>query len=97
VSINVQVNLFGVYQRIAGKKQVHLKLKKHSTIKSVLVKLAEKVSEDFEQVLIDTQNEESRPKALILVNGKEISVLQGLETKINQAEELTLIPMVHGG
>ncbi len=97
MSIIVQVNFFGIYQRIAGKKKVQLKLKKQSTIKSALVELAENVSKEFEQVLIETQNDESRPKALILVNGKEISVLQGLETKINQAEELTLIPMVHGG
>ncbi len=97
MSIIVQVNFFGIYQRITGKKKVQLKLKKQSTIKSALVELAENVSKEFEQVLIETQNDESRPKALILVNGKEISVLQGLETKINQAEELTLIPMVHGG
>ena len=97
MSVIVQVNFFGVYQRIAGKKKVQLKLKKHSTIKSALVELAKNVSKELEQVLMETQNDESRPKALILVNGKEISVLQGLETKINQDEELTLIPMVHGG
>ncbi len=97
MSINVQVNFLGIYQRIAGKKRVELELEKNSTIKNAVVELAKKVSEEFKQALIDNQHDEPRPKALILVNGKDISVLQGLETKINQAEEITLIPMVHGG
>jgi molybdopterin converting factor small subunit len=97
MSVNVQVNFLGIYQRIAGKKTVNLKLKKHSTIRNAVIELAEKVSEEFKQVLIDSQLDEPRPKALILIDGKEISVLQGLETKINQSEQITLIPMVHGG
>ncbi|HER54500.1 MAG TPA: hypothetical protein ENO13_01215 [Candidatus Bathyarchaeota archaeon] len=96
MSVNVQVNFLGIYQRIAGKKSVQLKLKKQSTIRNALNEL-EKISQEFKQVLIDSQLDENRPKALILVDGKEISVLQGLETKINQSEEITLIPMVHGG
>jgi len=97
MSVNVQINFLGIYQRIAGKKSVQLKLKKQSTIRKAVTELAEKVSEEFKQVLIDSELEGQRPKALILVNGKEISVLEGLETKINQAKEITLIPMVHGG
>jgi molybdopterin converting factor small subunit len=96
MSVNVQVNFLGIYQRIAGKKSVQLKLKKQSTIRNALIEL-EKISQEFKQVLIDSQLDETRPKALILVDGKEISVLQGLETKVNQSEEITLIPMVHGG
>ena len=97
MSVNVQVNFLGIYQRIAGKKSVQLTLEKHSTIRNAIIELAEKISEEFKQVLIDSELDEPRPKALILVDGKEISVLQGLETKINQSEEITLIPMVHGG
>jgi len=34
---------------------------------------------------------------LILVGGKEISALQGLETLVKDADEIVLVPMVHGG
>ena len=54
-------------------------------------------SNDFERVLVDSQLDDPRPNALILVEGKEISVLQGLETEIKDAEEMVLVPMVHGG
>jgi MoaD family protein len=97
MSVNVQINFLGIYRRIAGKKTVQLKLEKQSTIRKAVIELSEKVSEEFKQILIDSELDEQRSKALILVNGKEISVLQGLETKINQTKEITLIPMVHGG
>lgn len=95
--ILVEVKFLGIFQKIAGKKSLQLKLEKQSTIRNAVNELAKTVSEEFKQALIDTQSEEPRPKALILVNGKEISVLQGLDTKIDQAKEITLIPMIHGG
>jgi molybdopterin converting factor small subunit len=33
----------------------------------------------------------------MLVNGKEIGVLKGLETKLKDGDELVLVPVVHGG
>jgi molybdopterin synthase sulfur carrier subunit len=47
--------------------------------------------------LLDEQLEEPKPNALILVNGKEISVLNGLETKVNDGDEVVFVPVVHGG
>jgi molybdopterin converting factor small subunit len=47
--------------------------------------------------LIDPELDDPRTNALILVNGKEVSVLQGLNTKIKDGDELVLIPVVHGG
>ena len=38
-----------------------------------------------------------RPNALILVNGREISVLDGLETAVKDGDEVVFVPVVHGG
>lgn len=35
--------------------------------------------------------------ALVLVNSKEISALDGLETKLKDGDEVVLVPVVHGG
>ncbi|GAG28848.1 unnamed protein product, partial [marine sediment metagenome] len=45
----------------------------------------------------DSKLDDPRPNALILVGGKEINALQGLETEVKNADEVVLIPMVHGG
>ncbi len=50
-----------------------------------------------EGVLIDQQLENPGPNALILVNGREIGVLDGLETGLKDGDEVVFVPVVHGG
>lgn len=95
--INVEIRLLGIFQRISGKKRINLRLKEPVTVKKIIHKLSEIFSEEFKQVLIDTQLDDPRPNALIIVGGKEISALNGLETEIKDSEEIVLVPMVHGG
>lgn len=97
MTINVEVRFLGIYQRLSGKKQVQLKLEEPTTVKEAVMKLTEKFSDEFKRVLINTELADPRPNALILVGGKEISALQGLETQIKDTEEIVLVPMVHGG
>ena len=95
--IQIEVRFLGTFQRLSGKKRVQLKLDKPVTVRKVVTKLTETFSREFKQVLVDSQLDDPRPNALILVDGKEISALQGLETEVKDCEEIVLIPMVHGG
>jgi molybdopterin synthase sulfur carrier subunit len=95
--VNVEVRLLGIFQRLSGKKRFKLKLEEPATVRKVVMKLAETFSSEFKQVLVDSQLDDPRPNALILVGGKEINVLQGLETEVKDAEEIVFVPMVHGG
>jgi len=95
--IQVEVRFLGTFQRLSGKKRFQLKLEEPVTVRKVVTKLTETFSSEFKQVLVDSQLDDPRPNALILVNGKEISALQGLETEVKDAEEIVLVPMVHGG
>jgi len=63
----------------------------------VIQKLVEMFSPEFEEALVDPELKDPRPNALILVNGKEISVLEGLETEIDKGDEIVLVPVSHGG
>jgi molybdopterin converting factor small subunit len=47
--------------------------------------------------LIDPESGEPRRTMLVLVNGREISVLSGLETRVNDEDEVVFVPVVHGG
>jgi molybdopterin converting factor small subunit len=95
--IHVEVRFLGIFQRLSGKKRFQLKLKEPATVKKLVTNLTETFSSEFNQVLVDSQLDDPRPNALILVGGKEISVLQGLETEVRDAEEIVLVPVVHGG
>ena len=52
---------------------------------------------NIKEILVSPQNDAFRLNSLILVNGTEISVLNGLETKLSDGDEITLIPVIHGG
>jgi molybdopterin synthase sulfur carrier subunit len=52
---------------------------------------------ELRKSLLDEYLTVPRANALILVNGKEISVLDGLATKVQDGDEVVFIPVVHGG
>lgn len=95
--IHVEVRFLGIFQRLSGKKRFKLKLEEPATVRKLVMNLTETFSSEFKQVLVDSQLGDPRPNALILVGGKDISVLQGLETEIRDSEEIVLVPVVHGG
>jgi len=51
----------------------------------------------LKRTLVDLDLEDPRPNTLILVNGKEISVLNGLETMLKDGDEIVFIPVLHAG
>lgn len=95
--VNVEVRFLGIFQRLSGKKRLQVKLEEPATVRKVIVKLTETFSSEFKRVLVDSELDDPRPNSLILVGGKEISALQGLETEVKDSEEVVLVPMVHGG
>jgi molybdopterin converting factor small subunit len=51
----------------------------------------------LEPALVDPDLEDPGPNTLILVSGKEISVLNGLETMLKDGDEVIFIPVLHTG
>jgi len=51
----------------------------------------------FKRTLIDPDLENPRLNTLILVNEKEVSVLNGLETMLKDGDEVVFIPVLHAG
>jgi molybdopterin converting factor small subunit len=85
LTINVKIRTLGVFKELFGGKLLTIKLKKDASVKSVVQKLAGSEVNDVWS------------NALILVNGKEISVLDGLETIVSDGDEIVLLPVSHGG
>ncbi len=95
--VNIEVRFFGIFQQLSGKKRFQLKLAEPATVRKVIMKLSETFSSEFKCVLMDSKLDDLRPNSLILVGGKEISVLQGLETMVKDSEEVIMVPVTHGG
>ena len=96
MAICVNIRFLGIFQHLTGKKRATLTLEGPATVKDLVTKLTEEFSE-LKTALVDPQLDDPRPNTLILVEGKEISALQGLKTEIKDSQEIVFLPMVHGG
>jgi len=93
---NVTIKFFGVFRSITGKNKVVIKFKDANSLKEAIKEIVEEMPR-LERTLIDPDLEDPRPNTLILVNGKEISVLNGLETMLKDGDEVIFIPVLHTG
>ena len=87
---------FGALRHVAGVGELTLNVKGGISVEKMLKKIAAELPA-LRQSLKDKVAEELKSNALIVVNGREISALDGLETKLKDGDELILIPVVHGG
>jgi molybdopterin synthase sulfur carrier subunit len=92
----ITVNFIGAFRTISGRRILAIKIEDVIPLREVIKKIVEKIP-NLKRALVDPELEEPRPNALILVNGREISVLDGLETLVKDGDEIVLVPVIHGG
>jgi molybdopterin synthase sulfur carrier subunit len=92
----VTVKFVGAFRSISGKNKFTLTLENSVPLREVVKKIVEELPK-LKRTLIDLELEDPKPNSLILVNGKEISVLNGLDTVLKDGDELVFVPVVHGG
>ena len=92
----VTVKFVGAFRSISGKSRFALKLENIVSLREAVKRIVEEMPK-LKRVLIDPEFQDPRPNTLILVNGKEISVLNGLDTALEDGDEVVFVPVVHGG
>jgi len=92
----ITVRFIGAFRIVSGKNKITIDFEGIVPIREAIKKIIEELPK-LKRVLIDPELEDPRPNTLILVNGKEISVLKGLETMLKDGDEMVFVPVVHGG
>jgi molybdopterin converting factor small subunit len=92
----VTVKFIGTFRSMSGKSKLCVKINDAISLREFIKTLVEKQPQ-LKNALINPELEDPKPKALILVNGKEISVLNGLDTMLDDEAEVVFVPVVHGG
>ena len=90
------IKFIGELRQISGKNQLTVEFQEPMLLKDLIKKLSPDMPQ-LEKVFSDQQMGDSRSNSLILINGREISVLNGFETKLKDGDEVVFIPVVHGG
>ncbi len=91
------VKFIGALRHVTGNRQVKLECTQNFSIKDLILQL----TVDKPQLKANLINQQTdgalKTNALILINDREISVLNGLDTKLDDGDEIVFIPVVHGG
>ncbi len=94
--MTVTLKFLGALRHSAGRDKVLLDYKPGVSLIDIL-NLLTRQSQALRRSLLSEEVDQPKPNALILVNGREISVLKGLQTEIEDGDEVVFVPVVHGG
>ena len=94
--MTLTIKFIGALRHLSGKTQLTINFQEGMSLKDLVTKISQQMPK-LEKTFSDQQFNDSRSNALILINGREISVLNGLETKLNDGDEIVFVPVVHGG
>ena len=92
----VYVELVGTLRHHIGKRSLNVSLPEHAMIVSLVKDLEENHGAPG-GLLADCDRGVVRLKVLVLVNGIEISVLNGVKTSLKDGDSVTFVPVSHGG
>ena len=91
----VRLKVLGTLRQFIPAKQVEIEVREGGTVLDVLVRLAGDHAALGKWILDEEGNLQ---KAInVLVNGRSISFLDGLDTTIQEGDEVAVFPAVGGG
>lgn len=94
--MKVEVKFFTTLREITGKNIETIQLQNSITIDELITLLAEKYSKNFREYIYDKKGK-VQDFLSFLVNGKNINVMQGFDTKLKQGDIVAILPPVGGG
>ncbi|MFX0196835.1 MAG: ubiquitin-like small modifier protein 1 [Candidatus Hodarchaeota archaeon] len=94
--MKIQIKYFAALREIVGKKVEFVELDGGVRVQDVISHLVEIYGTSLEQHLFDKQGKLSTSYQL-LINGINISTLEGLETPLKEGDTLAILPPVGGG
>ncbi len=94
--MTIILKFLGALRHDSGKDVLTLGIEKGTSVLN-LVRTVTQHAPTLRHNLLDEMLEPPKPNAIILLNGREISVLKGLETRVKDGDEVVFVPVVHGG
>jgi len=94
-TVEIRVKLLGFLARLHGSGEAALRFDESPRLRDLLEKLARR-KRRFRKAIFD-EDGGLRWNLLILVNRRDISVLEGLDTRLRDGDEVVLAPVSHIG
>ena len=95
--ITVKIHTILEIKKIIGRREVELSLPRDSSVDTLLARMVDTWGEALEAYLFGPQTSKLFAHIRIMVNGRDIGFLDGLETVLNADDEILVMPPVGGG
>jgi molybdopterin converting factor small subunit len=97
--LRVHLRLYGVFRTAAGSSNLSIELPaSKTTVRNAIAQLvSDPAYRTVKSLLFDEETTDPRPNALIMISGREIGTLNGLDTEVSENDEVSLLPIAHGG
>lgn len=95
--IAVKVQTIYELKRILGRREVELPISQGSTLKDLLGEMVEAWGDELASRLFEPDGQRLLSHIRILVNGQSIGFLDGMETVLQDGDEVLILPPAAGG
>jgi molybdopterin synthase sulfur carrier subunit len=95
--IRIKVKPFFYLKELLGAKELILELPAEATVLEVIEELTRRSNHALKEAIIDSNTGQIKPYYRILLEGRDLSCLGGLNTKLSDGDIISLFPPVAGG
>ncbi|MHA2181238.1 MAG: MoaD/ThiS family protein [Promethearchaeota archaeon] len=93
---NVKIIFLSLLTDITEVEELTLPIEEGVKIRTILEQLTIKFGSKFEEMIFKSSKDLSK-YVIITINGKDIRSLHGLDTKVQENDEVSFIPAIAGG
>jgi molybdopterin synthase sulfur carrier subunit len=93
--MTITVKFFASFREVTGVKEIELPTAKN--VKVLINTLVEKFGPKLTEKLYEPDTSRLRDWVNVLVNGRNVKVLEGLDTALNDNDVVAIFPPVGGG
>jgi molybdopterin synthase sulfur carrier subunit len=95
--ILVKVRTILTLKTIMGSGEIELSVSEGSTLGQLITTLVNRFGDELASQLYESNSKSLRSYIRLMVNGRDIAFLKGLETALRHGDEVLILPPVSGG
>jgi len=95
--IRIKIHTILELKNIIGQREVEIPMPEESTVESLLSRMVKTWGEKLSSYLFHKASTSPIPHIRIMVNGRDIGFLNGMETVLQDGDEVMILPLVAGG
>lgn len=97
IVLKVKVYAIMELKKILGQRELEIFMPTGSTVKDLLSLMVNKWGESLSNHLFKTGTSSLFPHIRLMVNGRSIEFLNGMDTVLQDGDEFSMLPLVAGG